>query len=129
MSWAGVKKRLCVVNDWMVIGKGSEVEDEEQEDHGEEDEGDKGDEEEEEESFSLFDADLCHSHPDSVYLDKTLQRVSRLLAFLNLEVQDVIYIHGLGKSCPLHERSKVTFIPFLLYMLTEKFICSVPKRK
>ena len=76
MSWAGVRKRLCDGNDWMVIGRKREELDEDEEDEDEEET--KGEEEEdEEELFSLFDADLCGSHPDAAYLDKTLRRVSR----------------------------------------------------
>ena len=90
MSWAGVRKRLCDGNDWMVIGRGREVEEEGVEDEEEEEGEDK--EEQEDEPFSLFDAELCRSHPEAAYLDKTLRRVSRLLTFLNLEIQDVIYI-------------------------------------
>ena len=98
MSWAGVRKRLCDGNDWMVIGRGREVEEEGMEDEEEEEEGEDK-EEDEEEPFSLFDADLCRGHPEAAYLDKTLRRVSRLLAFLNFELQDVIYIiQGVSKK-------------------------------
>ena len=73
MSWAGVRKRLCDGKDWMVIGRHREEleEDEEGEDEN------IGEEEDEDEPFSLFDPNLCHSHPDAAYLDKTLGRVSR----------------------------------------------------
>ena len=85
MSWAGVRKRLCDGNDWMVIGRAREVEEDGVEDEEEEEGADK-EEEDEDEPFSLFDADLCRGHPEAAYLDKTLRRVSRLLAFLNLKI-------------------------------------------
>ena len=78
MSWAGVRKRLCDGKDWMVIGNNRE---ELVEDDVGEDENNGEDEEDEEESFSLFDPNLCHSHPDAAYLDKTLRKVSRWLDF------------------------------------------------
>ena len=71
MSWAGVRKRLCDGKDWMVIGRHREELEEDEEDE------DNSEEEDEDEPFSLFDPNLCHSHPDAAYLDKTLGRVSR----------------------------------------------------
>ena len=58
-----------------MIGRGRDREGDEEED--EEEFEDRGEDEEEEEPFSLFDADLCHNHPDADYLDKTLGKVSR----------------------------------------------------
>ena len=103
MSWAGVRKRLCDGNDWMVIGRAREVEEEGVEDEEEEEGEDK--EEQEDEPFSLFDAELCRSHPEAAYLDKTLRRVSRLLAFLNLE----IHISYFGQELPTPLTNKSNF--------------------
>ena len=64
---------MCVGNKWLMIGRGRDREGEEEDEEEFEDRG----EDEEEEPFSLFDADLCHNHPDADYLDKTLGKVSR----------------------------------------------------
>ena len=81
MSWAGVRQRLCDGHDWMVFERQMEglEEDEEDEIKGEKSDEDEnnGEKLDEDESFSLFDPDLCHRHPDAAYLDKTLARVSR----------------------------------------------------